>query len=219
VVSRPHGVRPSRPGKSQFLSGSSTLEYAQLLNEKIKLREWFRPLAPSLLEEASRDVFGAPHQDPFMVTVLPVAGVIPAVVHVDHTARPQTVSKRVNPRFWRLIREFDPLTVLLNSSFKIQEPIVCTPEHATKAFRNASFRCVSAGEPSGLALLTSLILVTCRVPVVAGTGTYRPTLRPAVCGGAPEAPRSDPRPEGCQIRRHILGPVFVHARPLDENEE
>jgi len=118
----------------------------QLLNERVKLREWFRPLAPSLLEEASAEVFGRPHQDPFMITVLDVAEGqrerIPAVVHVDGSARPQTVSQRTNPRYWRLIKEFEAITgvaVLLNTSFNVQEPIVCTPEHAVSTFLGASF--------------------------------------------------------------------------------
>jgi len=76
-----------------------------------------------------------------MLTVHPVVPemrpVIPAVVHVDGTARPQTVSRKTNPRYWQLIREFERLTgvpVLLNTSFNIQEPIVCTPEDAVECF-------------------------------------------------------------------------------------
>ncbi|MCI0565220.1 MAG: nodulation protein, partial [Nitrososphaera sp.] len=82
----------------------------------------------------------------FMITVLSVAedqrSRIPAVVHVDGTARPQTVSRKTNPRFWQLIREFERITgvpVLLNTSFNIQEPIVCRPEDAIKTFLGASF--------------------------------------------------------------------------------
>ncbi len=118
----------------------------ELLNRKVKLREWFRPLAPSMLEEVSADVFGRPHRDPFMITVLGVAeeqrARIPAVVHVDGTARPQTVSQRTNPRYWQLIREFEKISgvpMLLNTSFNIQEPIVCRPEDAIKTFQSASF--------------------------------------------------------------------------------
>jgi carbamoyltransferase len=64
------------------------------------------------------------------------------VVHVDGTARPQTVSRQTNPRYWQLIREFQCLTgvpMLLNTSFNIQEPIVCSPEDAIKTFKGASF--------------------------------------------------------------------------------
>jgi carbamoyltransferase len=67
---------------------------------------------------------------------------IPAVVHVDNTARPQTVSRETNPRYWNLIREFERLTgvpALLNTSFNIQEPIVCAPRDAIRTFKSASF--------------------------------------------------------------------------------
>ena len=137
---------PRALGNRSFLADPRRPDMRKLLNEKVKLREWFRPLAPSMLEEASEDIFGTPHRDPFMVTVLPVVerqrAAIPAVVHVDQTARPQTVSRDVNPRYWQLIREFERLTgvpVLLNTSFNIQEPIVCRPEEAIRTFQNASF--------------------------------------------------------------------------------
>jgi hypothetical protein len=104
------------------------------LNRKIKLREPFRPFAPSILAEAAERYFGRALEAPFMITVFPVLperrGEIPAVVHVDGTARPQLVEKGTNPRYWRLIREFETRTgvpVLLNTSFNVQEPIVCTP--------------------------------------------------------------------------------------------
>jgi carbamoyltransferase len=148
---------PRALGNRSFLADPRRPDMRKLLNEKVKLREWFRPLAPSMLEEASGDIFGRPHHDPFMVTVLPVSDekreVIPAVVHVDNTARPQTVSKRTNPRFWQLINEFDLLTgvpVLLNTSFNIQEPIVCKPEEAISTFKNANF--------DGLVLENHLVL-------------------------------------------------------------
>jgi carbamoyltransferase len=148
---------PRALGNRSFLADPRRPDMRKLLNEKVKLREWFRPLAPSMLEEASGDVFGRPHHDPFMVTVLPVSDkqreVIPAVVHVDNTARPQTVSKKTNPRFWQLINEFHRLTgvpVLLNTSFNIQEPIVCNPEEAISTFNNANF--------DGLVLENHLVL-------------------------------------------------------------
>ena len=137
---------PRALGNRSFLADPRRADMRELLNKKVKLREWFRPLAPSMLEEASSTVFGKPHCDPFMITVLGVAEEqrerIPAVVHVDGTARPQTVSRKTNPRYWRLIREFERLTgvpMLLNTSFNIQEPIVCRPEDAIKTFQSASF--------------------------------------------------------------------------------
>ena len=118
----------------------------QVLNDKVKLREWFRPLAPSMLEENGKEIFGVEHHDPFMITVIQVAEEwkkkIPAVVHVDGTARPQMVSKQTNPRYWNLINEFKKLTgipLLLNTSFNVQEPIVCSPQDAINTFNNANF--------------------------------------------------------------------------------
>ena len=64
------------------------------------------------------------------------------MVHVDGTARPQMVNKQVNPRYWNLINEFKKMTgipMVLNTSFNVQEPIVCTPEDAINTFRNANF--------------------------------------------------------------------------------
>ena len=137
---------PRALGDRSFLADPRRSDMLQMLNEKVKLREWFRPLAPSLLEEASAEFFGRPHVDPFMVTVMQVAEAqrhrIPAVVHVDGSARPQTVSRRTNPRYWQLIKEFETLTgvpMLLNTSLNVQEPIVCSPQHALRTFENASF--------------------------------------------------------------------------------
>lgn len=137
---------PRALGNRSFVADPRRSDMLQLLNEKVKLREWFRPLAPSLLEEASEEFFGRPHLDPFMVTVMQIEeserARIPAVVHVDGSARPQTVSRRTNPRYWKLIKEFETITgvpMLLNTSLNVQEPIVCSPEHALRTFQNASF--------------------------------------------------------------------------------
>ncbi|MFN2454891.1 MAG: carbamoyltransferase [Pyrinomonadaceae bacterium] len=137
---------PRALGNRSFLADPRRADMRELLNKKVKLREWFRPLAPSMLAEAANDIFGKPHYDPFMITVLNVAEGqgerIPAVVHVDGTARPQTVTREANPRYWQLINHFAELTgvpMLLNTSFNIQEPIVCRPEDAIKTFQNASF--------------------------------------------------------------------------------
>lgn len=137
---------PRALGNRSFLADPRRADVRQLLNEKVKLREWFRPLAPSLVEEWSAEMFGHDHRDPFMVTVLSVAEGqrerIPAVVHVDGTARPQTVSRATNPRYWQLLREFEAVAgvpVLLNTSFNVQEPIVCTPADAIRTFQAAEF--------------------------------------------------------------------------------
>lgn len=137
---------PRALGARSFVADPRRADMREILNHKVKLREWFRPLAPSMLEEYGTEIFGVEHHDPFMITVIQVAEEwkkkIPAVVHVDGTARPQMVNKEVNPRYWRLIDEFRKITgipLLLNTSFNIQEPIVCTPENAINTFRNANF--------------------------------------------------------------------------------
>ena len=148
---------PRALGNRSFIADPRRADMRELLNKKVKLREWFRPLAPSMLAEAAAELFGRPHYDPFMITVLNVIeeqrAAIPAVVHVDGTARPQTVSREVNPRYWQLIKEFERLTgvpMLLNTSFNIQEPIVCRPQDAIKTFQHASF--------DGLVLENNLVL-------------------------------------------------------------
>jgi carbamoyltransferase len=137
---------PRALGRRSFLADPRRADMRELLNEKVKLREWFRPLAPSMLEEASPKIFGIDHRDPFMVTVISVReemrDAIPAVVHVDGTARPQTVSQKTNPRYWKLLKEFERIAgvpVLLNTSFNIQEPIVCKPADAIRTFLGAGF--------------------------------------------------------------------------------
>jgi carbamoyltransferase len=154
---------PRALGNRSFLADPRRGDMRDLLNKKVKLREWFRPLAPSLLAEASADLFGSAHHDPFMVTVLDVAEEqrdrLPAIVHVDGTARPQTVRQEVNPRYWQLIREFERLTgvpVLLNTSFNVQEPIVCTPADAVRTFQSANF--------DALVLENHLVLGSARGP-------------------------------------------------------
>jgi carbamoyltransferase len=133
---------PRALGNRSFLADPRDARIKETLNRKIKLREPFRPFAPSILAEAAERYFGRALEAPFMVTVFPVLpgrrGEIPAVVHVDGTARPQLVEEGTNPRYWRLIREFEKRTgvpALLNTSFNVQEPIVCTPRDAVKTFR------------------------------------------------------------------------------------
>lgn len=134
---------PRALGNRSFLADPRRTDMKETINRKIKLREPFRPFAPSILAEASERYFGRRHEAPFMITVFPVLpgrrDEIPAVVHVDGTARPQLVERDVNPRYWRLIHEFEAITgtpVVLNTSFNVQEPIVCTPQHAVSTFLN-----------------------------------------------------------------------------------
>jgi carbamoyltransferase len=132
---------PRALGHRSFLADPRDPRMKETLNDRIKLREPFRPFAPSMLEEASSRYFGSHVSSPFMLMVLPVLPgrreEIPAVVHVDGTARPQTVSRAEEPLYWELIHEFEKrsgIPVLLNTSFNIQEPIVCSPEEAIATF-------------------------------------------------------------------------------------
>jgi carbamoyltransferase len=111
----------------------------------IKGRELWRPLAPAILDEYKDEYFEKAIYSPFMLNALQVKkdkqSVIPAVVHVDGSSRPQTVSKKVNRKFWNLISQFYRLTgvpVILNTSFNGPgEPIVCSPQDALQTFNNS----------------------------------------------------------------------------------
>jgi len=132
---------PRALGNRSLLADPRREDMRALINAKVKLREPFRPFAPSVLEERAMEFFDLPIPSPFMLFTAPVRaaakGVIPAVVHVDGSARVQTVDSRSNPRYRQLIEAFDRLTgvpVLLNTSFNVQEPIVCTPDEAVDCF-------------------------------------------------------------------------------------
>jgi carbamoyltransferase len=132
---------PRALGNRSLLADPRREEMKEIINRKIKQREPFRPFAPSVLEERSPEYFGNPEPSPFMLFTFDVRSdkrkIIPAVTHVDGTARPQTVNKVTNPRFYKLIKEFERLTdvpVVLNTSFNVQEPIVCTPYEAINCF-------------------------------------------------------------------------------------
>jgi carbamoyltransferase len=112
-----------------------------LLNAKIKRRESFRPFAPSILEEAVPDWFEEDDAVPFMMQVFQIRAekrqLIPAVTHVDGSGRLQTVSRRTNPLYHRLIAAFGEHTgipMVLNTSFNENEPIVCKPREALDCF-------------------------------------------------------------------------------------
>ena len=128
-------------GNRSILADPRRRDMRDVINQKIKFRERFRPFAPSVLAEAIDDYFiGAVH-DPFMIQVYPVRpekrDVIPAVTHIDGSGRLQSVSEESNARYWRLIRAFHARTgvpVLLNTSFNENEPIVERPEQALDCF-------------------------------------------------------------------------------------
>src|SRR5713226_3528579 len=132
---------PRALGNRSIVADPRRPEMKDILNRRIKHRETFRPFAPSILEEATGQYFERSYPSPFMTLTYPVRiekrQEIPAPTHVDGTGRLQTVSRAVNPRYWRLIREFANLTgvpVVLNTSFNDNEPIVCRPEEAIDCF-------------------------------------------------------------------------------------
>ena len=111
------------------------------LNQRIKHREGFRPFAPSVLEERTSDWFEMGGASPFMLMTCQVRKEqqtrVPAITHVDGTARQQTVSRATNPKYWGLIHAFERLTgvpILLNTSFNENEPVVNTPAEGISCF-------------------------------------------------------------------------------------
>jgi carbamoyltransferase len=132
---------PRALGSRSILADPRRPEMKDILNQRIKHREIFRPFAPSILEEAVGEYFEQTHPSPFMTFAYPVRepkrAVIPAPTHVDGTARLQTVNRDSHPLYWRLLRTFGELTgvpVVLNTSFNDNEPIVCCPQEACACF-------------------------------------------------------------------------------------
>jgi carbamoyltransferase len=153
---------PRALGNRSILADPRSPTMQKMLNLKVKFRESFRPFAPSVLREDVAEWFDLDADSPYMLVVAPVAasrrrrmtseeeelfGIdklnvtrsdIPAVTHVDYSARVQTVHRETNPRFHALISAFKALTgcpVLVNTSFNVRgEPIVCTPEDAFRCF-------------------------------------------------------------------------------------
>ncbi|MDP8221910.1 MAG: carbamoyltransferase C-terminal domain-containing protein [Candidatus Lernaella stagnicola] len=125
------------------------------LNSRVKHREPYRPFGPSVLAERAAEIFETDGRlSPFMLTAVMVQPTwrerIPAVVHVDGSSRLQTVDAGAQPRYHRLIAEFDRLTgvpVLLNTSFNVMgEPIVCTPRDAIACFRGTGIDVLVLGD-------------------------------------------------------------------------
>jgi carbamoyltransferase len=134
---------PRALGARSILANPLDPEARDRLNEKIKKRESFRPFAPSVLEERAAEHFDLGHASPFMLETCAVRSpfALPAITHVDGSARPQTVSAATAPRFAALLEAFFLRTgcpLLVNTSFNVAgEPIVCTPEDALFCFVEA----------------------------------------------------------------------------------
>jgi carbamoyltransferase len=132
---------PRALGNRSILADPRNAGIKDVLNEKIKRRESFRPFAPSILRESVAEWFETDDDVPFMMQVFQIRSkyrdMIPAVIHVDGTGRLQTVHKETNPRYYRLIEHFRNLTgipLVLNTSFNENEPVVCYPEEALDCF-------------------------------------------------------------------------------------
>ena len=125
-------------GNRSILADPRNPNIKDIINSKIKMREDFRPFAPSVLIEHYQEYFDTNQPSPYMSRIMPVKkDNIPGVTHVDGTARIQTVDRSDNERYYDLINEFYKITgipMLLNTSFNCQEPIVETPEDAIKTF-------------------------------------------------------------------------------------
>ena len=176
---------PRALGGRSILGDPRSEKMQSVMNLKIKYRESFRPFAPSVLRERVSDYFELDTDSPYMLLVAPVAekrrrvlqadqqqlwGIdllnvpksdIPAVTHVDYSARVQTVSLKTNPRYYQLVKAFEAQTgcgVLINTSFNVRgEPIVCTPEDA--------FRCFMRTEMDVLVLENCILLKEHQTPV------------------------------------------------------
>jgi carbamoyltransferase len=165
VVGLCHGrmeFGPRALGNRSIVGDARSARMQSIMNLKIKYRESFRPFAPSVLEERVGDYFELDRPSPYMLLVADVVGSrrvprqgdeeglplvewvnrprsdIPAITHVDYSARIQTVSREDNPRYHALLAEFERETgygVIVNTSFNVRgEPIVCTPEDAYRCF-------------------------------------------------------------------------------------
>lgn len=135
-------IGPRALGARSILASPCWPNMKDKINAEVKHREAYRPFAPSCLVERREEFFEQPVEDPFMLKVCFVRpekrSVIPAVTHVDGSARLQTVRREVNPRYYGLIEEFGKLSgvpVVLNTSFNIMgEPIVESPLQAIRCF-------------------------------------------------------------------------------------
>ncbi|MDC0276876.1 hypothetical protein OAK90_00285 [bacterium] len=143
---------PRALGNRSFLADPRDDSIREVLNKKIKKRELFRPFAPSCKLEVANDYFEIDQESPYMNIVAYVRpekrDVIPAVTHVDGTARVHTVDRKINPLYWKLIDAFEQKTgvgVLLNTSFNIQEPIVESPSQAIDCFLRSSVDYMALG--------------------------------------------------------------------------
>jgi len=144
---------PRALGSRSILADPRDAEMNAKVNNAVKFREWWRPFAPSFKKEAASDYLESATDSPFMILTAQVRpekrSIIPAVTHVDGSARPQTVEKDVNPLYWRLLDEFGKRTgvpVIMNTSFNLRgEAIVHTPTDAVRTFFSSGMDALCIG--------------------------------------------------------------------------
>src|SRR6185437_8426197 len=143
---------PRALGNRSILAHPGLPNMKDVLNARIKRREWFRPFAPSILQERQAEFFEHDHPSPFMLHVYKIKPEkreqLCAVNHVDDTGRLQSVSREENPLYYELIQSFERksgIPVVLNTSFNENEPIVCAPEEAISCFQRTRMDALAIG--------------------------------------------------------------------------
>jgi carbamoyltransferase len=143
---------PRALGNRSIVAHPGLPNMKDVLNARIKHREWFRPFAPSILVEYQHEYFEHDHPSPFMLHVYKIRPekrkALCAVNHVDDTGRLQTVARDENPLYYDLISAFHRKTgipVILNTSFNENEPIVCTPEEAIDCYKRTRMDVLAIG--------------------------------------------------------------------------
>ena len=148
---------PRALGNRSILANPANPEARELLNEKVKHREKFRPFAPAVCREDASKYFDCDRPIPdaadFMLMVYPIKKKwhkkMPSVTHVDGSGRLQTIRKKQNPLYYKLIKEFQKLSgipILVNTSFNVRgEPIVCSPYDAYKCMMGTGIDCIVMG--------------------------------------------------------------------------
>ncbi len=143
---------PRALGNRSIVAHPGLPNMKDVLNARIKRREWFRPFAPSILEDRQAEYFEHDHPSPFMLHVYKIRPEkreqLCAVNHVDDTGRLQSVSSEENPLYYDLIRAFERksgIPVMLNTSFNENEPIVCDPEEAIGCFQRTKMDAIAIG--------------------------------------------------------------------------
>ncbi len=181
---------PRALGNRSILADPRRADMRDVLNDKVKRREPFRPFAPAVLVERASEFFEVDQPDPFMTLAPRVRPdkrtVIPAAVHIDGTGRIQTVERTANPRYYGLIEEFGRLTgvpVLLNTSFNRKEPIVARPEEAIACYLRSGMDVLVLGDfytsdrgPAGAAQTATRIAQAEREPVPEAALSARTTV-------------------------------------------